>query len=82
MVKVSATEFKRRSGEYIERALKEEVVIQKRNRPVAVVVDYDKYRELQKKLEEMEDRLWALLAEKIAEEGEFVEVNPEELKDV
>jgi len=82
MVKVSATEFKRKSGEYIERALKEEVVVQKRERPVAVVVDYETYRSMKERLEELEDRLWALLAERVMEDAQFVEVNPEQLKNV
>jgi prevent-host-death family protein len=82
MIKVSATEFKKRSGEFIDRSLKEEVIIQKRKRPVAVVIDYERYTELKRKLEDLEDRLWALLAEKILEDAEFIEVDPKDLKNV
>ncbi len=82
MVKVSASEFKRKSGEYLERAIKEEILVSKRDRPTAVVVDYESYMALRKRVEELEDKLWGLVAELIYKEGDFVEVNPEELLDV
>ncbi len=80
MVQVDATEFKKRSGELVERAIKEEVIIRKRKRPVAVVVDYEKYMDMKKKLEDLEDKLWAIMAEKVMESGEFIEVTPEQLR--
>ena len=80
MAQVDATEFKKRSGELVERVIKEEVIIRKRKRPVAVVVDYEKYMDMKKKLEDLEDKLWAIMAEKVMESGEFVEVTPEQLR--
>lgn len=82
MVRVSASEFKRRSGEYLEKALKEEVVVSKRNRPTAVVVDYETYETLKKRVEDLEDRLWGLMAEIVYEKGRFEEVDPEDLLNV
>ncbi len=80
MAQVDATEFKKRSGELVERVIKEEVIIRKRKRPVAVVVDYEKYMDMKKKLEDLEDKLWAIMAEKVMESGEFIEVTPEQLR--
>lgn len=77
---VDATTFKKRSGEFIDRALKGEVVIKRRNRPVAVLVDFERYQSLKKRLEELEDLLLALKAEEILKNAEFVELNPKELK--
>ncbi len=82
MVKVSASDFKKRSGEYLEKALKEEVVVSKRNRPTAVVVDYETYEALKKRVETLEDRLWGLMAEIVYEKGRFEEVTPEDLLNV
>ena len=54
MKETAATEAKNRFGQLIEMAMSEPVAIEKKGRPVAVVMSFDEY----KRLTEIEDRLW------------------------
>jgi len=74
-LEINATTFKKRSGEFLDKALKEEVIIKRRNRKVAVLLDYERYEFLKKRLEELENYLLALKAEEILKDAEFEPVS-------
>jgi prevent-host-death family protein len=65
MKKISATEAKDNFGELIDTAQREPVEIQKKGRPVAVVVSLDEF----KRLEAIENSWWAKEAQKALKEG-------------
>jgi prevent-host-death family protein len=65
MKKLSAKEAKDRFGELLDAAQRGPVEIQKKGRPVAVVVSLEEYR----RLEALEDGWWANEAQKALKEG-------------
>lgn len=65
MKKFSAKEAKDEFGRLIDTALQEPVEIQKKGRPVVVVVSLDEY----KRLQALEDVWWANEANKASKEG-------------
>src|SRR5438876_11452108 len=64
-MKASATEVKNRFGEFLERALREPVEVEKSGRPVAVLLSREEYDRLQA----MEDRYWGDRAIEAARSG-------------
>lgn len=66
-----AREAKNEFGRLLDTAQREAVMIEKKGRPVAVVLSVDEY----KRLEEAEDALWEVLAK--ASEAEGL-ISPEE----
>jgi len=77
MIKISASEFKKKYEEYINSAIENEIIIHKRNRPTVALIDYKTYVDMKQRIEELEDKLLGLLAEKIMENADFVEITPE-----
>lgn len=73
MKKFSAKEAKDEFGRLIDTALHEPVEIQKKGRPVAVLVSLDEY----KRLQALEDVWWATEADKASKEG-FIGVEASE----
>ena len=65
MKKFSAKEAKDEFGRLIDTALQEPVEIQKKGRPVAVLLSLDEY----KRLQAHEDAWWASEADKASKEG-------------
>ncbi|GFO57049.1 hypothetical protein GMSM_40560 [Geomonas sp. Red276] len=51
---IAATEAKNRFGQLLEMAMKEPVAIEKKDRPVAVLISYAEYE----RLLQFEDRYW------------------------
>jgi prevent-host-death family protein len=54
-MKATATELNKNPGKYINKAIKEPVVIERSGHPVAVMVSYERYTQL-------EDAYWGELA--------------------
>lgn len=48
------TELRRRTGEVLLRVKREPIIVTCRGRPEVIVIDYDAYREMAAKLEELE----------------------------
>jgi antitoxin Phd len=69
MLSIAAREAKNEFGRLLDTARREAVTIEKRGRPVAVLVSIEEYERLQ----EVEDSLWAEKA-KEAEKGGFLSV--------
>ena len=65
MKEVAATEAKNRFGHLLEMAMSEPVAIEKKDRPVAVILSFAEYQ----RLIEIEDRLWGEKALKALENG-------------
>jgi len=65
MATLSATDFKRRMGEYLEQAQHEPVTVTKEGRKYAVVISQKEFERFQR----LEDRYWGRLAEEAEEEG-------------
>lgn len=65
MITLAAREAKNNFGHMLDMAQKEPVTIEKKGRPVAVVMSLDDY----KHYEEIEDRIWALKVQQASEEG-------------
>ena len=57
-MKISATELNKHSGRILNMALKEPVIIEKNEYPTAVILSYDRFREL-------EDAFWGKAAEAV-----------------
>ncbi len=72
MVIATATEVKNRFGEYMEKAQKEPVTVEKTGRPYVVLLSQEEYERLQK----LEDAFWGERAETIRQRGDFL--SPEE----
>jgi antitoxin Phd len=63
MMRISLTKFKNRSGQYLEAAIREPIIIEKSGRPISVIISYDEYQ----RFLALEDKVWvtdALQAEK------------------
>lgn len=54
---VSATELSRAFSKYLDEAEEQDVVILKHNRPVAVLVDFERYEKLREQNEELRELL-------------------------
>lgn len=54
-MKATATELNKHPGKYLTQAIKEPVIIEKSGNPVAVIVSYERYLQL-------EDAFWGELA--------------------
>ncbi|MBF0540361.1 MAG: type II toxin-antitoxin system Phd/YefM family antitoxin [Nitrospirae bacterium] len=67
MKTVKATDIKTRFGQYLEIALTEPLLIEKINRPVAVLLSFAEYQ----RMTAVEDRYWADKA-KIAESTGYI----------
>jgi len=65
MKTVTATELKNQTGRQIEAALTSPVVVNKANRPVAVLISYEEFQRYQA----LEDHYWGDLAKEASEEG-------------
>ena len=65
MTTITSKEAQNHFGELIDTAQREAVTINRRGRPVAVVLSNDRYRAL----EALEDALWAARARQAAEAG-------------
>ncbi|NUM88729.1 MAG: type II toxin-antitoxin system Phd/YefM family antitoxin [Bdellovibrionales bacterium] len=75
MKKFSAKEAKDEFGRLLDTARQEPVEIQKKGRPVAVVVSLEEYR----RLEALENAWWASEAEKALKEGRLGTKDSEKL---
>lgn len=76
---ISASMAKNEFGRLLDTAQSEPVTIQKKGRPVAVVISIKEYH----KLEEIEERLWAKMAEEAENEGVLSESETEKfLKEI
>lgn len=69
MVNITASELNKRTGLYLQTAMREPVVIEKSGNPSVVMVSYEDYIEL-------EDDYWGKRAEEIKKTEEFF--SPEE----
>jgi antitoxin Phd len=69
-MKATATEVKNRFGEFLDRAQKEPVTVEKSGRPIAVLLSQETYDRLQG----LEDRIWGEMAMRAAKDM----VGPEE----
>ncbi len=78
-IEVDEKLFGKLSRKLINEVSREEVIVKNRNKKIAVIVDYEKYKTLKEKLRELEDFLWALKAEEILKDAEFVELDPTQL---
>lgn len=65
MREAAATEAKNRFGQLLETALTEPVAIEKKGRPVAVLMSFTEYQ----RLVELEDRYWGQKAQDALKEG-------------
>lgn len=65
MVQATATEVKNRFGEYMEKAQKEPVTVEKTGRPYVVLVSQEEYERLVK----LEDAYWGRKAEEAVKGG-------------
>jgi antitoxin Phd len=72
MVMATATEVKNRFGEYMEKAQKEPVTVEKTGRPYVVLLSQEEYERLQR----LEDALWGQRAEAVRQRGDYL--GPEE----
>ncbi len=61
----AATDVKNKFGQMLETAMTEPIAIEKKGRPVAVMMSIAEYQ----RLAEMEDRYWGEKARKAVEEG-------------
>jgi prevent-host-death family protein len=58
---ISATALNKRPGTYLEKAIKDPVIVEKSGRPMAVIISYERY-------EQLEDAYWGELASKADKE--------------
>jgi len=58
---ISATALNKRPGTYLEKAIKDPVIIEKSGRPTVVMISYERY-------EQLEDAYWGELATKVDKE--------------
>lgn len=65
MMTVSATEIKIRFGEYMDKAQREPVMVEKTGRNYAVLMGYEEYQRLMA----LEDALWAAKADQAKSSG-------------
>ena len=65
MRNLAAREAKNNFGHMLDMAQREPVTIQKKGRDVAVILSIEDYQQL----EELEDKLWALMAMEAEKEG-------------
>ena len=68
MKEIAATEVKNRFGHVLEMTMTEPVTIEKKGRPVAVILSFAEYQ----RLTELEDRYWGERALKSLENGFMV----------
>lgn len=71
MFTFGAREAKNEFGRLLDTAQREKVMIEKKGRPVAIIMSLEEF----KRLEKAEDSIWELLAKKSEEEGL---INPKE----
>jgi antitoxin Phd len=65
MREAAATDVKNKSGQMLETAMTEPIAIEKKGRPVAVMMSITEYQ----RLVEIEDRYWGEKAREAIEEG-------------
>jgi prevent-host-death family protein len=73
MIHVSATEAKVHFGKLLDTARRENVVIEKQGRSVAVILSQEEFE----RLSEIEDKLWALKADAAKNESLLTEKESE-----
>lgn len=61
-VLVGSTDLRTRIPEISSSLKNKKIIIMKRNKPIAVIQDFEKFQEAQKKIEEMEDLILGYLA--------------------
>jgi len=66
---ISATELNKHTGAYLYSVLKEPVIIEKTGHPLAVMLSYERYTEL----EILEDKYWGEKAKKADKSAEWVD---------
>jgi antitoxin Phd len=64
-MRVNATNFKNRLGQYLESSIKEPVIVEKSGRASAVLISFETFE----KLSEYEDFYWSKLASHAEKEG-------------
>lgn len=64
-MKVNATEFKNRLGEYMQKVYQEPIIIDKSGKPSAVLISYDTFQ----RLCDLEDFYWGIKADQAACDG-------------
>jgi len=80
MNKVSATEAKNKFGEILDNALHGgPISITRNDRAVGVILAFESYMKLERRLEELEDLVWGLRAKEAAQEGYLSEKESEKL---
>jgi prevent-host-death family protein len=65
---ISATELNKHTGTYLYFVMKEPVIIEKTGHPLAVMLSYERYKEL----ELLEDKYWGEKAKKAEKSAEWV----------
>ena len=70
-MKVSATEFKNRLGEYMQLVYQEPIVVQKSGKPSAVFISHTDFQ----RFSNFEDLYWGMKAEQASKDGHL---SPEE----
>ena len=78
-IEVDEKLFGKLSRKLINEVSREEVIVKNGDKKIAIIVNYEKYKTLKEKLRELEDFLWALKAEEILKDAEFVELDPTQL---
>ena len=68
MTRATATEVKNRFGEFMEKARREPVKVQKSGRDYVVILDNDEYE----RLEAESDRYWGELAKAAQKSGNYI----------
>ena len=71
MREAAATDVKNKFGQMLEATLTEPIAIEKKGRPVAVIMSITEYQ----RLVEIEDRYWGEKARKVVEEGFVTDKN-------
>lgn len=66
---VTATEIKSRFGEYMDKAQREPVTVEKTGRNYAVLVGYEEYQKLLQRLQDLEDAEWGRRATEAEKSG-------------
>lgn len=67
---VSATELSRSFGKYLDEAEERDVVILKHNRPVAILMDFERYEKLREQNEELRELLEHIAIYQLVKERE------------
>ncbi len=72
MVNITASELNKRTGFYLQKSMREPVVIEKSGHPFAVMFSYEDYKELAEEFQRLEDEYWGQRAREVEERGNFL----------